>query len=320
MSLCPDAAGNVLGLCGGTPAVWIHGLVPGSPTRVLAKCEYLTPGGSLKDRVAKHMVAAALADGRVRPGDTAVELTSGNMGIGLSIACRQAGLRFVAVMSRGNSIERARMMQALGAEVELVDQAPGSQAGQVSGADLELVSQRTAELVAELGAWHVNQFENPDNVASHERTTGPEIVAQCQGAPDAFVMVAGTGCTFVGTMRYLRWAAPDCRGYVVEPAGAAVLAGQPITAPNHKLQGIGYAKVPAQWQPELCDGCLAVTDDEAIAMARRLAGEYGLLVGFSAGANLAACAQLAAADDPPAVIASLLCDSGLKYLSTDLWG
>ncbi len=306
-------------MCGGTPAVWIDGLVPGSPTRVLAKCEYLTPGGSLKDRVARHMVAAALADGRVKPGDTAVELTSGNMGIGLALACRQAGLKFVAVMSRGNSVERVRMMQACGAEVVVVDQSPGSAPGRVSGADLELVSERTAALVQSLGAWHVDQFRNPDNVASHERTTGPEILAQCQGAPDAFVMVAGTGCTFVGTMRYLRRAAPDCRGYVVEPAGAAVLAGLPITAPNHRLQGIGYAKVPAQWQPELCDGCLQVTDDDAVAMARRLAGDYGLLVGFSAGANLAGCAQLAASEQPPAVIATLLCDSGLKYLSTDLW-
>ena len=319
MSSCPDAAGDLLGLIGNTPAVWIDDLVPGSPTRVLAKCEYLTPGASLKDRVAKYLVAKALADGRVKPGDTVIELTSGNMGTGLALACRHADLRFVAVMSRGNSIERARMMQALGAEVILVDQAPGSELGQVSGADLELVERRTAEVVAERGGWYVDQFRNPDNAAAQEQTTGPEIVAQCGGAPDAFVMCAGTGCAFVGIMRHLRRAAPGCRGYVVEPAGAAVLAGLPISAPNHRIQGIGYAKVPAQWDPALCDGCLQVTDHEATAMARRLAAEYGLLVGFSSGANLSACAQLAVRADPPSVIATLLCDSGMKYLSTELW-
>ncbi len=211
------------------------------------------------------------------------------------------------------------MMRALGAQVELVDQAPGSTPGQVSGEDLQRVADRAAELVAETGGFYVDQFGNPDNVTAHYQTTGAEIWAQTGGEVDAFVTAAGTGCTYVGVMRYLRERRPAVRGYVVEPATAAPLAGCEVVNSSHRIQGTGYAKVPPQWSPDLCDGSLLVTDDETISVTRRLADEEGLFVGFSAGANVAACLRLATSPNPPPTIATLLCDSGMKYLSTDLF-
>ena len=312
-------AAGALDLIGRTPLVALDRLTAGLPSRVLAKAEFLNPGGSVKDRCALVMIRRALDSGRLQPGDTVVELTSGNMGSGLAIVCAAVGLKFVAVMSAGNSVERLRTMTAFGAEVVLVPQAPGAIPGQVSGEDLDLVRARAREVVAERGAFYVDQFHNPDNVLAHDETTGAEIWAQTGGRVDAFVTAPGTGCTFVGVMRHLRRQCPAVRGYVVEPATAAVIGTGQVQDSRHKIQGTNYAAVPAQWDPSLCDGSLAVTDDEAIGMARRLAAEEGLLVGFSAGANVAAALRLAQSAEPPAVIVTVLCDSGTKYWSTDLF-
>lgn len=305
---------NVLDLIGGTPLVDLSRLAAGSPARILAKAEFLNPGGSMKDRPALHILRRALERGELRPGDQVLELTSGNMGCGLALVCAQFGLRFTAVMSAGNSPERAQQMRAFGARVELVPQAAGSCPGEVSGEDLALARTRAEELVAATGAYFVNQFQNPDNLAAHELTTGPEIWSQSGGDVDAFVMMAGTGCTFIGVMRCLRRHQPAVRGFVVEPASAAVLAGCEVHDTRHKLQGAGYANVPPLWQADLCDGSLPVSDDDATWMCRRLAAEEGLLVGYSSGANVAAAVRLALRPDPPATIATVLCDSGMKYL------
>lgn len=313
-----DIAANVLALVGHTPLVALDQLARDVPSRIVAKCEFLNPGASIKDRCALYGIQQALADGRLQPGGTVVELTSGNMGTGLSLVCSQLGLKFIAVMSAGNSIERAQMIQAYGGRVVLVPQAPGSVPGMVSGEDLDLARQRTVRLVEELGAFRVDQFHNPSNPESHDVLTGAEIWQQTAGQVDAFVTSAGTGCTFVGVMRHLRRHNPNVRGYISEPATAAVLGGQPVTDSSHKIQGTGYASVPPQWDPELCCGSLPVTDDEAIAMARQLASTEGLLVGFSSGANVASALQLARSDDPPKLIVTVLPDSGMKYLSTDL--
>lgn len=306
--------GGVLELIGNTPLVALPRIAAGLPSRILAKAELLNPGGSIKDRPALWIIREQVAAGRLRPGDSVVEMTSGNMGCGLAIVCAQYGLPFVAVMSAGNSVERAQMMRACGARVELVPQAPGGVAGRVSGADLDLARARTDELVAELGAYRVDQFNNPLNLAAHEQSTGPEIWRQSGGAVDAFVTAPGTGCTFVGVMRHLRAQSSRIRGYVAEPDGAAVLGGGLVTRTQHTLQGTGYATVPSQWDPELCDGSIPVTDDEALEMCRRLAAEEGWLVGYSSGANVAAAVRLAREPNPPATIVTVLCDSGLKYL------
>lgn len=313
---------SVLGLVGGTPAVWLDRLRGGRPGRVLLKLELANPGGSIKDRTALACLEAAESRGELRPGGTVIELTSGNMGIGLAIACAIKGYRLIAVMSEGNSPERRRVLAAYGAEVELVPQLPESVPGQVSGADLELVEQQTQALVRETGAWRPDQFANPDNPAAHEAATGPELWHQAGGRPGvltAFVAMVGTGGTFVGTARALKRRDPAIACYAVEPAGAPVLAGEPVTNQGHKLQGAGYAFVPPAWDAALCDGTLAITDEEAITTARALARQEGILGGFSTGANLAAALRLAETSQPGATIATIACDTGLRYLSTDLF-
>lgn len=310
---------SVLGAIGSTPLVALDRLGAGLPGRILLKLEYLNPGFSVKDRIALRIVEDAERSGKLRPGGTVVELTSGNTGTGLAIVCAVKGYRLVAVMSEGNSIERRRMLQALGARVELVPQAPGSQPGQVSGVDLELVEQRTAELVRELGAFRADQFHNLSNVEAHELGTGAEIWEQTGGKVDVFVGMVGTAGIFMGIARALKSRRRSIRALAVEPSGAPTLAGQPVVNPNHKIQGAGYAMIPPLWDPAYCDGYLSVTDTGAIEVARRLAREEGIFAGFSTGANVVAALEVAADSSVGSTIVTTANDSGLKYLSTDLF-
>ena len=309
----------MLDTIGNTPLVELTRVTRGLSGRIFAKLEFLNPGYSKKDRIARQIIEDAEASGQLQPGDTVVELTSGNTGAGLAIVCAAKGYRFVAVMSRGNSSERARMMAALGAEVVLVDQCPGAIPGQVSGADLELVEARTRTIVAEGRAFRADQFQLEGNWRAHYRHTAPEIWCQ-SGGIDAFCDYVGSGGSFAGCARYFKECDSAIQCYLVEPSGAAVYAGFGVTDAGHKIQGGGYARddLP-QIETALIDGCLQVSDEEAIDMARRLAREEGLFAGFSAGANLAAALQLLRGAHRGGRIAILLPDSGLKYLSTDLW-
>jgi cysteine synthase len=317
----PPLAGSILGAIGNTPLVELRQLVArrGLEGRVLAKLEYLNPGSSKKDRVALEIVRRAKADGRLQPGQVVVEVTSGNTGTGLAIVCAALGHPFVAVMSRGNTIERARQMAALGAEVILVDQRAGSVAGQVSGSDLLPVEETAGKLVQERGAFRAYQFEAEDNVRAHEYQTGPELWEQSGGQVDAFAMIAGTCGTYTGVMRHLRKVNPSCRGYLIEPARAAVLAGACVDDPSHKIQGTGYARDLPLFDRSLVTDYCQVEDDEAAEMTRRLATEEGIFAGISSGANLAVALRLLAGPERGRTIAIIICDSGLKYLSTDLF-
>jgi cysteine synthase A len=312
---------SVIGAIGATPLVALDRLCDGLPGRVVAKLEYYGPGGSVKDRVARAVIDDAESRGLLQPGGTVVELTSGNMGTGLAVVCAVRGYRMIAVMSTGNSIERRRMLEALGAEVALVPQAPGSVPGKVSGPDLELVEIRTRELVAELGAYRPDQFNNAAAVLAHELTTGAEFWEQTGGQVGAFVASIGAAGTFLGTARALKARNPAIACYPVEPATARFIAAGAagVTNPGHKIQGTGYVLLPPLWQPELVDGFIAVSDDDAIATARRLATREGIFAGFSAGANVFAAMQVAATCTPGTIVATIACDTGLKYLSTDLW-
>jgi cysteine synthase A len=310
---------SVLEAIGNTPLVELSRLTHGLPGRILLKLDYLNPGFSKKDRAARGIVEDAERGGLLRAGQTVVELTSGNMGTGLAIVCAVKGYPFVAVMSRGNSAERAQMMRALGAEVVLVDQAPGSPAGQVSGADLELVAARAEQITRERDAFRADQFVRAGNWQAHANTTGPEILRQA-GRVDAFCDFVGSGGTFRGCADAFRAANPAVRCYVVEPAGAAVLAGRVAVQLNHRIQGGGYAMRELVFlQDYPVDGYLQVSDEEAISCARRLAAEEGIFAGFSSGANVAAALQLLQGEARGKTIVTLACDSGLKYLSTDLW-
>jgi cysteine synthase A len=319
MSLVRPPASSITGAIGNTPAVWLDRLTAGLPGRILLKLEYLNPGGSIKDRAALQCLRDAEDDGRLRPGMPVVELTSGNMGIGLAVACAVMGYRLIAVMSEGNSPERRQLLAAFGAEIELVPQVPGGTPGQVSGEDLALVEVRTVELVAELNAWRPDQFNNPSNPRAHELGTGPELWEQARGDLKAFVAIVGTGGTFVGTARALKARDASVRCLAVEPAGAQPLAGLAIQNPAHKLQGAGYAMIPPQWDAALCDGTIAIGDDEAVRTARDLARREGILAGFSTGANVAAALRLAKSAEPGFAVGAIACDTGTRYLSTDLF-
>ena len=284
------------------------------------KLDYLNPGYSKKDRAALRIIEEAEASGELEPGRTVIELTSGNMGTGLAIVCAVKGYPFVAVMSRGNSAERARMMRALGAEVVLVDQCPGSKPGEVSGDDLQRVEEETVRLCAERNAFRADQFAHAGNWRAHYHGTAPEIWEQCAGRLDAFCDFAGSGGTFAGCARFFREKNPDIRCYVIEPDGAAALSGKDVSAPDHPIQGGGYAMSElSQLDGSEPDGYLSVTSDDAIECTRRLAREEGVFAGFSTGANLAGALQLLEGPLPGGTIAVIACDSGLKYLSTDLW-
>jgi cysteine synthase A len=305
---------------GETPLIELSRLTRGTGGRILAKLDYLNPGLSKKDRIARQIIEDAEAAGLLQPGQTVVELTSGNTGTGLAIVCAVKGYPFVAVMSRGNSVERARMMSALGAEVVLVDQLPGSRPGQVSGGDLELVEREAKRIVSARNAFRADQFRLLSNVRAHYLNTGPEFIRQSGGRIDAFCDFAGTGGTFAGCAAAFKEFNPAIQCFLVEPEGAAALAGEPVTYPGHRIQGGGYSMTDLPLlRPEHIEGYLKVSDSDAIRMARRLAREEGIFAGFSSGANVAAAFQLLESGFKGRTVAVVMCDSGLKYLSTDLW-
>lgn len=311
---------SIIEAIGNTPMIELSRLTRGLDGCILAKLEYLNPGFSKKDRIARQIVEDAEASGALQPGQTVVELTSGNTGTGLAIVCGVKGYPFVAVMSKGNSRERARMMTALGAEVVLVDQLPNSLPGQVSGGDLALVEAEAQRIARERGAFRADQFNLESNSRAHSLHTAQEIIRQTDWDFDAFCDFAGTGGSFAGCAAVFKAFKPSVGCYLVEPAGAAILAGQPVTQPGHRIQGGGYSmsSLPLV-KNELIDGYLQVTDDEAVQIARRLAKEEGIFAGYSSGANVAAALQLLQGAFRGKSVVVLLNDSGLKYLSIDLW-
>lgn len=311
---------DLLHAIGRTPLVELKRIGAGLDGRIFAKLEYLNPGLSKKDRAALRIIEEAEQSGDLQPGQTVIELTSGNMGTGLAIVCAAKGYPFVAVMSKGNSPERARMMRAFGAEVVLVEQAPGAKVGEVSGEDLQLVDAETARLTKERDAFRADQFAHEGNLRAHYYGTAPEIWEQSEGSITAFCDFAGSGGTFAGCTKFFKEQKPDIQCYIVEPDGAAALSGAVVTTPEHPIQGGGYSMSDLPLLQGITpDGFLTVTPGDAIACTRRLAEEEGIFAGYSSGANLAGALQLIAGPLPGATIAIIACDSGLKYLSTGLW-
>jgi len=311
---------SVLETIGGTPLVALERLCRGVDGLVLAKLEMFEPGLSKKDRMALFIIREARGQGLLHEGQTVIELTSGNAGTGLAIVCSILGHPFVAVMSEGNSPERAVMMRAFGAEVILVPQAPESQPGRVSGEDLALVEQETQRITEERNGFRADQFGNPSNALAYEDGLALEVIEQAGGNVDAFCDFVGSGGTLAGCARaFSRWR-PGFACYAVEPEGASVLAGKAATHPGHRIQGGGYAMPDlAQLRGVQVDGYVSVTDEEAVSAARRLAREEGILGGYSGGANVAAALKLLRGELQGRTVVVLICDSGMKYLSTGLW-
>ena len=281
----------------------------GLRARLLAKLEYLNPAGSVKDRVAKAMLDAAEADGRLRPGATVIEPTSGNTGIGLASMAAARGYRVVIVMPDSMSAERRTLMTAYGAELVLTPGA-GGMAAAIAKAD-ELAAATPGALVA-------GQFVNPANPAAHRAGTGPEIWQDTDGAVDIFVAGVGTGGTITGVGQYLKQQNPAVRVVAVEPADSAVLSGK--AAGPHALQGIGAGFVPEVLDTGVYDEVLQAGKQDAYAAARELGRREGVLAGISSGAALWAGIELARrAENEGKTIVVLLPDTGDRYLSTDLF-
>ena len=305
---------------GQTPLIELCRITAKIDGRILVKLEYLNPGFSKKDRAALRIIEEAEESGELQSGQTVLELTSGNMGTGLAIVCAVKGYPFIAVLSKGNSPERARMMRALGAEVVLVDQRPGSKIGEVSGDDLKLVDEAAVRLTRERNAFRADQFRHKGNMRAHYYGTAPEIWEQSDGSLTAFCDFAGSGGTFAGCAKFFKEKNPGIQCYVVEPDGAAALGGEEVITPEHPIQGGGYSMSKlVQLEGITADGYLSVSTQDAIDCTRRLAKEEGIFAGYSSGANLAAALQLLGGSLPAATVAIIACDSGLKYLSTDLW-
>ncbi len=301
---------SVIEAIGDTPLVELGRVrdALGLEGRLLAKCDYLMPGFSKKDRAARQTIEVARASGELSEGQTVVELTSGNMGTGLAIVCSVLGHPFVAVMSEGNSEERARMMRALGAEVILVPQADGSMKGEVSGDDLALVEIAAQALTVKRDAFRADQFQRPENVLAHQTGTAPEIWAQSGGTVTAFCDFVGSGGTLGGCAQF--FTSKGVRCYAVEP-----------DTPEHPIQGGGYSMPDLTHLKEVVlAGTETVSGQEAADHARLLAKHEGIFGGYSAGANLAAAVRLLKGPEKGGTVAFVVCDSGLKYLSTDLWG
>lgn len=313
---------NIYDAIGETPLLNLWRLTKhyGLEGRIYAKLEFLNPGYSKKDRPALQMILEAEESGALKHGQTVVELTSGNTGTGLAIVCRAKGHPFVAVMSEGNSTERAMMMRALGAEVVLVPQSEENEKGKVSGEDLALVEKRTKEIVRERNAFRADQFNLESSARAHLLHTGEEIWEQSDGKIDAFLDMAGSGGTFEGCAEALKSHNQKIRCYVVEPENAAVYACHPlVNGGRHKIQGCGYAMNLPKIKKENINGTVQVSDNEAYQTSRDLAKIEGCFVGISSGANVAAAIKLLRNEEKGKTIALTLNDSGLKYLSTDLF-
>ena len=318
----PSYAKSIVETIGNTPMVELSRIADHYHLKgkLLAKIESFNPGFSKKDRIAREMILEARKSGQLANRQTVVELTSGNTGTGLAIVCQSLGHPFVAVMSKGNTIERARMMQALGAEVILVDQAPNATSNQVSGDDLARVEEVAQSIVKKRNAFRADQFTLQSNILAHERYTGPEIWKQAGGKIDAFVDFAGTGGTFTGVSKFLKSKNQQIQCYLIEPASAAILSGSEPKNKSHKIQGGGYSlpNLPLL-DRTLVTQYLKVSDKNATEATRLLAAKEGIFAGFSSGANLAAAIGLLQKSLQGKTIAFLICDSGLKYLSTDLF-
>jgi len=323
---------SVLDTIGNTPLVQLSRLCSGRNGTILAKLENVNPGMSKKDRIAKHILERARSNGVLKPGQTVLELTSGNTGTGLAIACSVLGHPFIAVISEGNSNERVKMMEAFGAKVVQVPQVSNSTKNQVTGADLKLVEEVAKQLCQDLGAFRVDQFTRSWNSEAHCVGTADEIIKQTNaGQFDAFVDFVGTGGTYAGCMSAFKKNNPSVKGYIVEPRNASVLSSmfmkdkvQPYLNAKHKIQGGGYSMrdlplLDASFFETHVDGYIGVSDEQAIEATRLLARQEGILGGFSSGANIAAALSLIDKGEAECVVV-IVCDSGMKYLSTDLWG
>lgn len=305
-------AGSVVESIGNTPLVEIRKIVPPGHGRVLAKLEWANPTGSMKDRMAKAVVEAAASDGRLPAGGTVVEYTAGTTGISLALVCAAKGYKFHAVFSDAFSDEKRLTMRAFGAEITDVP------------SDNRKITEKLIKEMIEISRviserpehWWADQLNNHDALKGYH-SMGEEIWQQTGGSVDAFVQAVGTAHSIHGVTEILWKHRPDIHVAAVEPAESAVLSGKPTG--SHKIEGMGIGFIPPLWNRNLVNEIVTVPSEEAKAMARRLALEEGIFAGTSSGANVVAALQIAKRLGPKATVVTIIVDSGLRYLSTDLY-
>ncbi len=303
---------DILGAIGNTSMVQLRKVVPANCAKIFVKLEWENPTGSVKDRMAQAVISRAEADGRLKPGGTVVEYTGGSTGTSLALVCAARGYRLQIVSSDAFSKEKLDHMAALGAELTLVPSEGGLTTKKLILDMIEVargLSQRP-------DTFWTDQLNNHDSIAGYY-PLGEEIWSQTEGQVDAFVHCVGTAATSRGVATVLKRHNPAIRTCVVEPAESSVLLGG--QAGPHKIEGVGIGYIPPLWEPALIDEILPVRTDDAKEMARRLAREEALFAGTSSGANVVAAIRLGERLGPEARIVTLMADSGLKYLSTDVY-
>jgi cystathionine beta-synthase len=303
---------SILDTIGDTPLVPLGRLAEGTRVPVWVKCEHMNPGGSVKDRIALAICDAAEREGRLRPGGTLVEATAGNTGVGLALVAAVRGYSLICVMPEKMSVDKRRSLAALGAEVVITDNAPPS--------DPRNFQQVAKRIAADRGALLTDQFDNPANPGVHERTTGPEIWAQCGERVGAFVAGSGTGGTITGVGRFLKSKSPEVKVVLADPVGSRlaglVNAGALGDDGSYLVEGIGSSVVPAVLDPSVIDWAERVDDRTSFEMASRLVRQEGLLVGGSAGTAVAAALRVARREDVQGPVVALLPDSWDRYQTT----
>jgi cysteine synthase A len=307
-----DSDSSVLTAIGNTPLVRLRRVVPAGCAEIFVKVEGQNPTGSMKDRMAQSMIARAEGDGRLRPGDTVVEYTGGSTGASLALVCAAKGYRLRIVSSDAFSEDKLIQMAALGAELTLVP----SENGLITKALIQDMIETAREFSRQPRTYWTDQLNNADSIVGYY-PMGEEIWQQTGGRVDAFVHSIGTTASLRGAMTPLKRHNPALRVVAVEPAESAVLSGGQPGA--HRIEGIGIGYLPPMWDPTLPDDIVPISTADAEEMARRLAREEGLFAGTSSGANVLAAIQLGQRLGPQARVATLLVDSGLKYLSTKVY-
>jgi len=299
-------ADTVLDLIGGTPMVRLNRVVPEGSAEIIGKMESLNPAGSVKDRIALNMIEAAEREGRLKPGDTIIEPTSGNTGIGLAMVAAVKGYDIIVTLPEDMSLARRDLLARYGARVVLTPAIEGM-TGAVYAAQEMVISKS--------GYFMPQQFENPDNPDIHRRTTALEILEATGGRIDAFVAAVGTGGTITGVGEVLKEKVPGIRVIALEPSRSPVLQGgrAGITA----IQGIGAGFAPGILNKDVYDEVISIGDEEAIQMSRRLCKEEGLLVGISAGANVVGSIKVAKKLGQGKRVVTILCDTGERYLAME---
>lgn len=296
---------NVLSLVGGTPLIRLQRVAQEVAPEILAKVEYLNPGGSVKDRIGIAMIDAAEKAGKLRPGGTIVEATAGNTGVGLALVAAIRGYRCIFVLPDKMSDDKVRLLEAYGAEIVRTP-------SRVSHDSPEHYSNVAARIAREAeGGWLANQFDNPDNADAHYSTTGPEIWADAEGRVDAFVAGMGTTGTITGVGRFLKEKNPEVQIVVADPPGSIFGGGEPD---SYLVEGIGNDHHPGIYDESLVDRVVYVPDERSFHLARRLAREEGLMVGGSSGTALGAALEIAGEMGPTQRIVVMFADTGRNYL------